>query len=122
VTTGPPILHLLPLADWEHFLAGGAGAYEPASLAAEGFVHCTGSDELLLRVANSFYRDLPDPVVVLSVDPSRLRSPVVWETPPGSDPLAAERFPHVYGPLDRDAVVATRRLVRDPSGRAIAIR
>ena len=122
MTHAPPILHLLPLGDWEHFLASGGSAYEPASLASEGFVHCTGSDELLLRVANSFYRDVPDPVAVLSVDPARLGSEVVWEAPPGSDPLAAERFPHVYGPLDRDAVVAVRRLVRDPSGRAIAIR
>jgi uncharacterized protein (DUF952 family) len=121
MTSTSPILHLLPLGDWEHFLAGGAGAYEPASLASEGFVHCTGSDELLLRVANSFYGDVPDPIAVLSVDPSRLRSAVVWEAPPGSDPLAAERFPHVYGPLDRDAVIEVRRLVRDPSGRAIAI-
>jgi uncharacterized protein (DUF952 family) len=115
------LLHLLPRAEWDAFLASGGTGYRPASLASEGFVHCTGTDELLLRVANAFYRSIPGEVAVLVLDPSRLSSPVVWEAPPGSDPLAEERFPHLYGPIDRDAVVRVRTLVRGRDGTATGI-
>jgi uncharacterized protein (DUF952 family) len=110
------VLHLLPRSDWDAFLATGEVAYRPASLATEGFVHCTGTDELLLRVANAFYRSLEGEVAVLVIDTERLTSEVVEEAPPGADPLATERFPHVYGPIDRDAVVGVRTLVRDAVG------
>jgi uncharacterized protein (DUF952 family) len=33
--------------------------------------------------------------------PRRLMSPLRWESPPGSD----ETFPHLYGPLNLDAVI-----------------
>jgi len=115
VTDGP-ILHLLPRRDWEAFAASDEAAYHPASLAAEGFVHCTATDALLLRVANSFYRGIEGDVAVLVIDPSRLRSKVVFEAPVHSDPLATERFPHIYGPIDRSAVVRVRAMERDAEG------
>lgn len=119
----PPstILHLLPQSEWEAFLASGASGYRPASLATEGFVHCTGTDALLVRVANAFYRGITEDIAVLVVDPSLLSSPVAWEAAPGNDPLAAERFPHVYGPIDRGAVVRVRTLLREPDGTATGI-
>jgi uncharacterized protein (DUF952 family) len=111
------ILHLVGAADWERARAAGE-PYAPASLAAEGFVHCTATDEVLLAVANRFYVDEPDEFVVLSIDESRLRAEVRWESglpapPPGSDAVV---FPHVYGPLDLDAVVGVRRAVRADNG------
>lgn len=108
------ILHLLPEPVWNAM--GPGDAYEPASLAIEGFVHCTGDDELLLRVANAFYTSETGPMVAVSIDPSRLHSEVRWEHPSSADPLAAERFPHVYGPLEVDAVTAVRRLRRLSDG------
>ena len=116
-SAGPAvILHLLPRREWEEFVASGEAAHHPASLASEGFVHCTGSDELMLRVANGFYRALDGEVAVLVIDPSRLRSEVIWEAPVHADPLASERFPHIYGPIDRDAVVRVRAMERDAGG------
>ena len=41
------------------------GSYAPGSLATEGFVHCSGDDETLLRVANAFYRRLEDRLKLL---------------------------------------------------------
>jgi uncharacterized protein (DUF952 family) len=46
------VLHLMPAAAWASWEAG--GHYEPASLAAEGFVHCTAGDDLMIEVANRF--------------------------------------------------------------------
>jgi uncharacterized protein (DUF952 family) len=107
------ILHLMPSADWARWR--GDGPYEPASMATEGFVHCTGDDELMLTVANRFYADESD-LLVVTLDERRLTSEVRWEAPAhpdGSAPAESEpRFPHVYGPLDGAAVVEVRRLRR----------
>src|SRR4029079_10306877 len=88
----------------------------PRSLAAEGFVHCTGDDQLMLAVANRFYASDPDELVVVTLDRARLTSEVRGEPPahPDGRPSTGTEpfFPHVYGPLDRDAVLAVRRLVR----------
>jgi uncharacterized protein (DUF952 family) len=55
-------------------------------------------------VADLFYRDRDD-VVLLTIDPRLLDSPVVVETPDGGD----EGYPHVYGPLPLEAVVQVTR-------------
>jgi uncharacterized protein (DUF952 family) len=109
------ILHLVAEDVWRAVPPG--EPYAPGSLATEGFVHCTAGEELLVRVANTFYRDDPSPYLVLDVDESRLAAEVRWESPPGDDPLGTEvRFPHVYGPIDAAAVVAVRRADRRPDG------
>ncbi len=116
------VLHLMPAPAWATWEAG--GHYEPASLATEGFVHCTAGDDLMLEVANRFYGDGGD-LVAVALDIDRLTSEVRWEPPAHPDRSAAETaadaplFPHVYGRLDRDAVVGVRRLVRDEGGRFV---
>jgi len=114
------ILHLVAEPDWLS-LEPGAPTYVPASLATEGFVHCTGDDELLLEVATTYYRSTPGPFLVLTIDERLLHSEVRWEPgqpapPPGA---AAARFPHVYGPIDTNAVVGVRRAKREADGRFV---
>jgi hypothetical protein len=107
------ILHLMCLDDWRAWRDG--ASYQPASLGTEGFVHCTGSDVQLLEVANRFY-DHVDALVAVTLDPEQLTQEVRWEPPAhpdGSTPESdAPLFPHVYGPLDRNAVTGVRRLAR----------
>lgn len=115
------LLHLLAEADWER--VRGAGSYAPESLAVEGFVHCTGDDTTMLAVANRFYADATDDLVVLGIEAAALTSAVVWEAPahPDGSPAGPDepRFPHVYGPLDLTAVREVRRLRRDTGGRFV---
>jgi uncharacterized protein (DUF952 family) len=116
------ILHLLAERDWSAIPLGSA-AYAPASIASEGFVHCTDGDAVLLGVANAFYVSAPGEHLVLTLDEDLLTSAVVREAPspappPGHDVVL---FPHVYGPLDLDAVVEVRRLVRDDDGRFVGL-
>ena len=106
------ILHLTSSKAWES--AQGAGAYRADSLDEAGFIHCS-TEAQLLAVANSFYRDLADPVV-LCIDPEKLAAPLRWEPPDLSDPHAGERFPHVYGPINLDAVVRLAGLERGDDG------
>jgi len=109
----------MPAADWQTW--AGQGSYAPASLATEGFVHASPDDDVMLAVANRFYADAAEDWVVLTLDVDALTSDVRWEAPAHPDGSVAAgdepRFPHVYGPLNGDAVVGARRLVRDGDGR-----
>jgi uncharacterized protein (DUF952 family) len=72
--------------------------YAPASLFEEGFIHLSATPEQVAWVANRFYADVLD-LVVLQIDETRLHAPVQWDQTPDG------RFPHLYGPLNRDAIV-----------------
>jgi uncharacterized protein (DUF952 family) len=93
---GGEILHLTTRAEWE--AARAAGRYAPPSLAAEGFIHFSDATQVG-RVAAARFAGVDD-VVLLCVPVDRLDAPLRYET---SD-AGAERFPHLYGPLDVAAV------------------
>jgi len=76
-----------------------AGQYRPPSLDEEGFVHCS-TPEQILDVAARFYAGRDD-LHLLCLDADRLAAEVRYE----ALGEATEPYPHVYGPVDRDAVV-----------------
>ncbi|MEJ2865637.1 DUF952 domain-containing protein [Actinomycetospora flava] len=93
------------------------GARRPPSLDDVGFVHCSDPGTVHLP-AGRLFAGRTD-VVVLVVDPALLDVPVRWEpgvaAGGGEDPRGPW-FPHVYGPLSLDAVVAVHDLVPEPDG------
>jgi uncharacterized protein (DUF952 family) len=91
------IFHLLSRSAWEQALA--AGIYRPASLSSDGFIHCSPA-ERVAEVAEAFYSGHDD-LVLLEIDPDRLTSRLVFEA--GTDRPGS--FPHLYGPLNLEAVV-----------------
>lgn len=102
------VLHLALTSDWEH--AQRVGRYEVSTrgltLEQVGFVH-TSEPHQVDGVARAFYADVPEPLLLLELDVAALEaagSPVRWEDVPG----APDPFPHVYGPVPVEAVVATR--------------
>lgn len=113
------IIHVVPLDDW---LAIPERPYAPGSLATEGFVHCSPDEPTTLAVANAYYRDVTGPLMALIIDESKLLSPVRRE-PAGSSPppgvAPGTLFPHVYGPIDREAVDGMLEVRHDESGRAV---
>ena len=110
----PLIYHIVPLSE----LRAGTrkGVYEPASLAEDGFVHCAAGVEIVLAVARDYFTGVAEPVMVLEVDVAKLVSRCVLEAPApraggGREHLAtAAEFPHVYGPLNLDAIAGAARL------------
>jgi uncharacterized protein (TIGR00299 family) protein len=80
-------------------------AYRPASLDSEGFVHCSPVDAVL-AVAAYTHPDAADPVLLV-VDPGALDAEVRYEE------MAARAYPHVYGPIEREAVVDVLPLPRE---------
>jgi uncharacterized protein (DUF952 family) len=103
------IYHITSQTAWEE--AQKKGKYEAESLAGQGFIHCSKSGQIL-RVANSMYPDQHG-VVLLAIDPAQLKSPLRWE--PGQD-LTTEVFPHVYGPVNLDAVLNVLAFEPNPDG------
>ena len=101
------IYHLVPANIWQ---ASTGPTYSAASLASEGFIHFSFADQVA-AAADRFYADQQD-MLVLHLDPSRLTSPV-REEPSGT----GEIFPHIYGPINRDAVVSVQSLRRGADGR-----
>lgn len=72
--------------------------YEAESLATEGFIHCSYADQLD-GVLERYYSGV-EKVVVLTIDANKLTSPLVSEPSTNGEP-----FPHVYGPINTDAVI-----------------
>ena len=90
------IYHIVLPEDWAAFESG---LYRTASLETEGFIHCSYAEQLD-GVIGRYYKDA-DEIVVLSIDPDRLMSRVVSEPSTNN-----EIYPHIYGPINRDAIVA----------------
>ena len=114
------VLHLLPTSDW--LSTAHLAPVVNASLDEVGFIHCTDSHDVLLNVANTFYVANDGDFTALHIDTERLLSPCVWEAPARPSPTDADLaplFPHIYGVLDRQAVVAAQALVRNESGQFV---
>jgi uncharacterized protein (DUF952 family) len=90
------ILHITSRADWEG--AQLLGDYRLDTLATEGFIHCSTPNQVL-GPANAIYRGRGD-LVLLVIDPTLLAADLVYE----DCYEAGEAFPHIYGPLNLDAV------------------
>lgn len=84
--------------------------FTTASLTTEGFIHCA-FDRQVVRSANKFHAQADD-LLALVIDIDRLTSPVKEEMAGNGD-----LFPHLYGPLNREAVVRIEPLHRGEDGR-----
>ncbi|WP_019616382.1 cupin domain-containing protein [Psychromonas ossibalaenae] len=81
-------------------------SYSDPSLSAEGFIHFCSSSQVD-AVVEAFYPNQQD-LKLLVVDVSLLRSELLFEAPSGSLPddfPKQQLFPHLYGPLNIDAVI-----------------
>ncbi len=101
------IVHICARKTWHAAL--GAGVYAADTLATEGFIHLSKPDQVL-SVANRYYPGQDD-LVILWVEKERLTSDLRWESSDG------DVFPHVFGPLNLDAILAVTDLTADPNGR-----
>lgn len=91
------ILHITRRRDWE--AARHAGRYAADSLSTEGFIHCSEPRQVT-AVANARFRGQAG-LVLLWIDPAKLAAPLRYENREGGVDLV----PHVYGPIELDAVV-----------------
>lgn len=102
------ILHIISRAEWDE--ARAQGSYTGNTLATEGFIHCSTPSQVL-GPANQFYRGR-DGLLLLVIDPDRLASRLVYEDLYNH----GGAFPHIYGPLNLDAVVDVVDFPPNPDG------
>jgi len=95
------IFHIARQDDWA--AAEAQGSYRVSTLGLSldevGFIHCSYAHQID-GVARASYRDVPD-LVLLTIDTDEVEPDIRVESGGGT-----ERFPHIYGPLAVDAVVA----------------
>ncbi|HZB51415.1 MAG TPA: DUF952 domain-containing protein [Mycobacteriales bacterium] len=104
------IFHLADRQQWE--AARSDGSYEISTrgrtLAEVGFIHCSQRHQVR-GVADAVFGGADD-LVLLTIDPERVPVPIRFEGPD---------YPHIYGPLPADAVVAVTPVQRDATGRLV---
>ena len=102
------IFHIATAADWRKALETGTYTTSTVgrSLDEEGFIHASRRDQVQ-GVFDRYYRDAGEHLVLLTIDPARLTDAEVRVEPVGDD-----TYPHVYGPIDRRAVVDVAPLDR----------
>jgi uncharacterized protein (DUF952 family) len=94
-------------ARWE--AAAASGEYRPEDLEREGFIHASTPAQYP-AVARKHYHDRRD-LVLLLVDETKVRAEVRYEGRPGG-----EHYPHIYGPLNCDAVLQAIAYEPDVAG------
>jgi uncharacterized protein (DUF952 family) len=107
------IYHIAYAADWEQ--AQSEGEYRMSTrgrtLEQQGFIHA-GTMAQVAPVANAIYGGEAG-LLVLVIDDGKVTSRIVYESVPGWD----DPFPHIYGPLNVDAVVKTLPFEAGADGR-----
>jgi uncharacterized protein (DUF952 family) len=104
--------HLTPAEWWA--AADPAAPLRAPSLDDEGFIHCTTGADELVATANRHYRDDPRSFVVLTVALDRVSAP--WRV---DDPRGI--YPHVFGPIDRAAILDVGPILRAADGTFLPI-
>jgi uncharacterized protein (DUF952 family) len=102
------ILHITTAGAWAE--AQAAGRLTTASLQTEGFIHCSTAGQVK-ATADRIFAGSGD-LLLLEIDPARLTAPLRWER--ATD--VGEDFPHIYGPLDLDAVLRVLPMPEGPDG------
>jgi uncharacterized protein (DUF952 family) len=78
------------------------------SLKSEGFIHATPRSQLT-RLANKYYKDKVQPLILV-VDKTLILPEVKWE------PATGGLYPHIYGPLNMNAVTAIEEISLNENG------
>jgi glutathione S-transferase len=110
------IYHLAVATEWRDAAEAGTPYRRSTlgkSLEEQGFIHCSFAGQVQ-TVADLVYAGRDD-IVLLTIDPSRLQADVRLENVEGG----AELFPHIYGPLPLDAVVASDDVAVAADGRLV---
>lgn len=114
IVTRGRLLHLAHVDEWGAAL--GSGWFDRSTrdrtLAEEGFIHTSAASQVHW-VAQNFYADDPEPLLLLVIDIAATEaagSELRWDAAGGTS------FPHFYGPIPTHAVVAALPVDVDAAG------
>jgi uncharacterized protein (DUF952 family) len=98
----PVIYHVTTVGEWN--TAKQKGYYEHPSLKDEGFIHCS-QEHQVAAVLERYFAGKTE-LVQLVIDTDKLTSKFVFDWSPSTK----DTFPHVYGPINTDAVIAAESI------------
>lgn len=102
------IYHITTEKQWHD--AKHRSQYEAESLRSEGFIHCSNAAQVV-QVANRLFRNMPG-LILLHIETETLSPRLVYENLEGGE----EPFPHVYGAINRAAIVGVSPFEPAPDG------
>ena len=108
------ILHIAFPEQWQAAQQAGSYRWSTRGKSLDDgatFIHASRSEQVAM-VANFVYDDVDEPLCLLVIDTSRLVSALCDEDLDG----IGISFPHIYGPLNLDAVVDVRAYTRGADG------
>ncbi len=92
------IIHICSTTTWKAVKE--QGYYEADSLKSQGFIHCS-KPEQVVKVADFNFKGTKD-LILLLIDEEKVKPEIKYE-----DGGSGELYPHIYGPLNIDAVIGT---------------
>ncbi len=98
------ILHIATKKDWD--LGRGMGEYRGDTLDSQGFIHCSTVDQID-EVARYLFKGKKN-LLLLQIDEIKVKSEIKYE-----DAGNGKLYPHIYGPLNIDAVANVRDVYID---------
>jgi uncharacterized protein (DUF952 family) len=96
------IYHVTRKEDWANALS--KGFYEAPSLKLEGYIHTSAAAQVTGVLERYFENDKE--LLLLHIDEEKLTSLVKYQLAESID----EIFPHIFGPINLDAVIKTEAL------------
>ena len=87
------------------------GYYAPESLTLEGFIHCSTVEQVL--DAAERYAKGQEEWILLWIEQVAVTEPIRYENLLGGSDL----FPHIYGPLNLEAIIEVFDFERDTTGK-----
>ena len=100
------IYHIATQNEWDDHAS--AATYAPLAHEKDGFIHCCDLHQLE-PVANQYFPGRDD-LVVLELVPTKLEPETRFEQ------SGEEKFPHVYGPINKDAINRVTRVRCNANG------
>ena len=115
---------------WEKTLANKA-TYFPPTYKQDEFTHATANPNFLLTIGNHFYKEVEGDWLCLKMSVESLSATGVKTIFEGTAPVGdkqadfegtdSELFPHILGGIHPSAVLEVHEVVRDDSGRFLAV-
>jgi uncharacterized protein (DUF952 family) len=90
------IFHIAKREQWEKALL--EGVYRVNTLDSQGFIHCSTFQQII-KVANAVFHAQKD-LVLLCIATNKVQAEIRYESAGGE-----ELYPHIYGPLNLNAIV-----------------
>ena len=89
------------MIDWKN--ATFKGVYTPSTIRSNGYIHCSTYNQVF-DVANRNYRNLHG-LCLIKIDERCVYAEIKWEVSGSEDTTGNDEvYPHIYGPLNLDAV------------------